>query len=231
MNKKDSDLKLLDEISKQKHLSAKLRAESQRFFCNDNIAELVTLEDREQMIKSLTRKFQEIFEILGIDYQNDHNTQDTPTRIAKSWVNEFFVGRYRAEPALTEFPNEHKYEDIIHIGPIEVKSTCAHHFLPIIGRAHIGLIPKKNLIGLSKYARIVDWFSRRPQIQEELTSQIAQYIQEKISPKGVIVYIRAKHYCMSCRGVNQNDAVTSTTVALGKFEDNENLRREFFRHF
>jgi len=207
--------------------SERLKKAGIKHFANDNVAELVKEDDQAQMIKALTEKMGEVLDVLGIDYLNDHNTQETPKRIAKSWVNDLFHGRYTSAPPIKEFDNDRNYDGMIMIGPIAVKSMCAHHFLEIAGHCYVGVHPGKKVIGLSKYNRIVSWFSRRPQIQEDLTKQIADFLYEKMDAKGVAVYIRAEHHCMKHRGVEQN-SMTTTSVLLGDFRESYSLKQEFF---
>jgi GTP cyclohydrolase IA len=202
-----------------------LRKKGVQFRSNDSIAEHVTPETVQQIEDTLTTKFEEIFDALGIDRANDHNTRDSPRRVAKAWVRDLFKGRYEKPPKLTTFPNVNNVKEPIVVGPIPVKSFCAHHMLPIVGNAYVGIMPGKRLAGLSKYSRIVDWFARRPQIQEELTAQIAGFTNAQLKADGVIVRVEAQHFCMFCRGV-EHDSTTTTTTALGVFEEPAQ-RREF----
>jgi GTP cyclohydrolase I len=172
--------------------------------------------------------FSQVLETMGIDWTNDHNTKDTPNRIAKMFCEEVFSGRFMPEPDMTEFENPEDYDQLITVGPIRVQSFCSHHFMPFEGSAWIGILPGSGgkLIGLSKYARIVEYFARRPQIQEELTSQILQYIVEKTNPEGAIVLIRCKHMCMSYRGVRDIGTKMITTKIYGEMS-NTGLKTEF----
>lgn len=199
-----------------------------RGFANDNIASVVTPDDLKKMEEDVIVKLREVFEILAIDQTVDHNTADTPRRIAKMWVRELFHGRYTAAPRVTDFPNDKNYDGLLMVGPLSVKSLCAHHFAEIVGTCYIGVMPGTRVIGLSKYARIVEWFCRRPQIQEELTQQIAHFLMEKMDAKGVMVFIQAKHHCMTHRGVEESNSETTTSVVLGEFRVNPSLKAEFF---
>ena len=151
----------------------------------------------------------------------------TPFRIAKMYVNEIFAGTYNKEPEITIFSNERNYDQIVVSGPIAVKSMCSHHFMPFYGKAYIGYLPDKHVIGVSKLSRIVDWYARRPQIQEELSEQIADYLMKNLKPKGIIVFMKAKHQCMTHRGVNDNSEMI-TSVVKGDFSKNNSLKTEFF---
>jgi GTP cyclohydrolase I len=170
----------------------------------------------------------EVLAALGIDTERDPNTRETAARIARMWVREQFAGRYCAAPEITTFPNSAHDGQMLVAGPIAVNSTCSHHFAIFTGSCYIGILPGERLAGLSKYARIVDWFARRPQIQEELTRQVAEYIADLIAPLGVGVVIRARHSCCSCRGVKDAGMEFSTSVFLGRFKDDAALRTEFF---
>jgi len=182
-----------------------------------------------RMEKEVQKHVGGLLSALQIDWRHDHNMKDTPARVAKSLVRELFKGRYEEPPKSTDFPNVKSFDEVMALGPIDVKSTCAHHLLPVYGSAWIGVLPNvhSRLIGLSKFNRIVEHFSRRPQIQEELTEQIADYLEDILRPNGLIVVIKAKHFCICSRGVNQNSD-TITSVARGSMKTNTGLKSEFF---
>jgi GTP cyclohydrolase IA len=158
--------------------------------------------DKTAMTTAVARKVEELFEVLEIDYRVDHNTRDTPGRVARMLIDETLRGRYESLPAITEFENVALYDQLIVVGPIDLRSTCAHHLMPIYGHAIIGILPQKDgkIIGLSKYDRIVDYFASRLQIQEELVMQIANYIEEVSRPRGLAVRISAVHMCRTAPG-------------------------------
>jgi GTP cyclohydrolase IA len=145
------------------------------------------------MRDAVARKIEEIFDILYIDHANDHNTRETPQRVARVIVDEMMRGRFEPPPEITEFDNALGFDQLMVTGPIDLRSTCAHHLLPIYGYAYIGVLPSASgkIIGLSKYDRIVDHFSARPQIQEELVKQIGQHIVAMTKPRGLAVRISA----------------------------------------
>jgi GTP cyclohydrolase IA len=190
------------------------------------------LSDKEvdQMIKRLEEKFIEITEILRIS-RNDPNTTQTPQRIARMLVNELFSGRFTPGPKLTVFPNRKNVDELIISKGIEIMSVCSHHWQTISGQCAIGYIPKDSVIGLSKLSRVVKWFSRRGQIQEELGEQIADYLEELLHPKALGVVIKAKHYCMIARGVKGSEAnsLMVTSVMRGLLLEEFNLRNEFLK--
>ncbi|MEI6352678.1 MAG: GTP cyclohydrolase I [Candidatus Nomurabacteria bacterium] len=175
-------------------------------------------------------KFGEFLTALGFDWKNDDNMKDTPKRVAKMYCKEIFNGVYDKAPDVTNFENESGYTGIVFQGDIEVKSMCSHHFMPFIGKAFVGYIPNKEgkIIGLSKLNRIVEYYSRRPQLQERLTKQIHDEINSLTeSNLGVAVYIECKHMCVSHRGVCHN-SVMKTIFTSGVFIENENLARSEF---
>lgn len=188
----------------------------------------IVLEDSEKtlMIEKLTSHFKEILKDMKYDL-DDQQIKETPKRIAKMWINELFKGNYEKAPDLTVFENTEKINDIVFLGPISVKSTCSHHFIPFIGNCFIAYIPNEKIVGISKLARIVKWFMRRPQIQEELVKQIANYIEEKLNPKGVAVYIEAQHLCMTVRGVEEYNSKMKSSAIRGAFNEDA-CRKEFF---
>jgi GTP cyclohydrolase IA len=154
-------------------------------------------------IVALQEKIGELFDVLLIDHRNDHNTRETPGRVARMMVRELLRGRFSAPPEITEFENAEGFDHLIVTGPIAVRSTCAHHLMPIYGHAFVGALPSADgrIIGLSKYDRIVDHFAARLQIQEELVKQIGQHLVEVTAPRGLAVRISAVHMCKTHRGV------------------------------
>lgn len=198
------------------------------FDANGNIT--LTDEERHEMQMKLEQKFSEIFEILRID-RKDPNSTDTPRRLAKMWVNELFIGRYTPPPTITVFPNRKEVDELVVSSGIKVMSVCSHHWQTISGTCTIGYLPDKYVIGLSKLNRIVDWFSRRGQIQEELGEQIADFLEGLLQPKALGVVIKSKHFCMIARGVNESEekALMTTSVMRGELRTDASLRHEFLR--
>jgi len=184
------------------------------------------------MIGAAANKLAELFDILHIDHRNDQNTRETPRRVARMFVDEIMHGRFSGPPVLTEFDNAEGFDQLIVMGPIEIRSTCAHHLMPIYGEAFIGVLPSASgkIIGLSKYDRIVDYFSSRLQIQEELVRQIGQFIMGKTDPLGVAVRISAVHMCKTHRGVRANHRSRMVTSAyFGALETDQRRKDEFLR--
>lgn len=186
---------------------------------------IVDVERREEA----ERHFTNFMESLGLDVDNDEHLKDTPDRVVRSRFEELFRG-------LDEDPKRHLErtfsegvsDDFVIVGDIQVKSMCAHHFLPFRGQAWVGYIPDKEVVGLSKLARVVDGYARRPQVQERLTSQVADAVYNELDPTAVVVHIDAEHECMSLRGVEEPHASTKTTALRGKAEDEESIKEEFF---
>ena len=207
----------------------RLQDAGQRFHANDNIAAFLNPHELEQLLDEVAEKMQGVLDSLVIDTVNDHNTQDTARRVAKMYVKEVFKGRYTHAPALTEFPNAEYLNELMIVGPITVRSACSHHLCPVIGKLWVGVLPTKqsNVIGLSKYARLVDWIMGRPQIQEEAIVQLADTIMEKTRPDGLAVVMECSHFCMSWRGVREMDSKMLNSVMRGAFLRDANLRREF----
>ena len=188
-------------------------------------------KQKEEMIKKATKAYGEFLTALDCDWKNDPNSNDTPRRVAKAYVNDLWAGRYTAMSPITSFPSD-GYDGIVIERNIPLTSMCSHHHQTIGGVVHIGYIAGENgqVIGLSKLNRIVELFGRRGAIQEQLTSAIHNAV-DKVTEgnKGVIVTVVATHNCVSCRGVKHDGASMVTTKASGVFRHNTNLaRKEFF---
>lgn len=207
----------------------RINQSGQRFHANDNIAAFLEPGDLEALIDEVTDKMKGVLESLVIDSESDHNTQDTARRVARMYLTEVFRGRYMPAPALTEFPNIERLNELMIVGPITVRSACSHHFCPIMGRLWIGLMPNEhsNLIGLSKYARLAEWVMSRPQIQEEAITQMAELLIRRVSPDGLAVVMEADHFCMHWRGVKDSETKMINSVMRGSFLKDPALRREF----
>ncbi len=207
----------------------RLRASRKRFHANDNISEFIEPGELEHLLDEVETKMQGVLDSMVIDTEGDHNTQNTARRVAKMYLQEVFRGRYVEQPPITEFPNVERLNELMIVGPITVRSACSHHFCPVIGKIWIGVLPNEhtNVIGLSKYARLVDWVMGRPQIQEEAVVQLADLIMEKTQPDGLAIVMEASHFCMSWRGVREMDSKMLNSVMRGVFLKDPNLRREF----
>lgn len=212
-----------------KIIKDRIKKSGKSFRSNENISGyFYNPEEKEALINEVTEKMQAVLESLIIDTNNDHNTLDTARRVAKMFINETMSGRYNFPPSITTFPNASVYDQLYITGPIEVRSLCAHHLQNFTGVAYVGVFPGTNVIGLSKFNRIVDWFSSRPTIQEELTVQIADEIEKLTKASGVAVIIKANHNCMSSRGVKAHENDFTTSIMRGYLRDDKALRQEFF---
>jgi GTP cyclohydrolase I len=162
-------------------------------------------------------------EALGVDCDLP-GTIDSPLRMASAYAELLSPRPYR----LTTFPNDEAYDEMVVVRSIPVQSVCEHHLLPFVGVAHVAYVPAHTILGLSKFARVVDHFARRPQVQERLTQQIASHLAEALSPKGVGVVVEAEHTCMTLRGVAAKGTLTRTSAVLGILRDSPASRAEFF---
>jgi GTP cyclohydrolase I len=207
----------------------RVRKAGKRFHANDNICAFVADGELEELEREVEAKMSEVLQTLVIDTESDHNTQDTARRVAKMYLKEVFRGRYVNEPMVTEFPNVARLNELMIVGPVTVRSACSHHLCPIIGRTWIGVLPNEHsaLIGLSKYARLVEWVMTRPQIQEEAIAQLADLLLEKMQPDGLAIVMEADHFCMQWRGVKDMNSKMTNSIMRGAFLKNPNLRREF----
>ena len=201
---------------------------STKMFANDTIYASLNEGDLQMIEDEVAEAFQGVLKALIINTTDDHNTKDTARRVAKMFVHELFKGRYYPPPEVTAFPNAKKYDQIYITGPISIDSTCAHHFQPITGSCYIGIFPDEKVIGLSKFNRMVDWIASRPQIQEEMTEQIADMVEKETSALGVAVIIKAEHFCMTARGVKEHESEMMTSVVRGIFRDEPTTKAEFF---
>jgi GTP cyclohydrolase I len=200
-----------------------------RYHANDNIADHIRAGELDELRDEVAAKMHEVLRALVIDTASDHNTQDTARRVAKMFVHEVFRGRYVPMPAVTEFPNASRLNELMIVGPLTVRSACSHHLCPIMGRVWIGILPNEfsNLIGLSKYARICDWIMSRPQIQEEAVTMLADELHDRVKPDGLAIVMEADHFCMHWRGVKETESMMTNSVVRGAFLKDANLRREF----
>jgi GTP cyclohydrolase I len=205
----------------------RLKKAGARFHCNDNISDYVTQKEVDQLVDEVAVKMQGVLESLVIDTENDHNTQETARRVAKMFVKETFSGRYLPTPKVTAFPNL-GYKSLYTTGPISIRSTCAHHFQNIVGRCWVGIVPNGEVIGLSKFNRLVHHICERPQIQEEMTTQIAEALKQYAKTDNIAVVVKAEHHCMTQRGVREHESDMTTAIMLGAFETDPALKKEFY---
>ena len=181
----------------------------------------------DEKITAIASHFHEIMQLLGLDLTDD-SLSGTPKRVAKMYVQEWFKGldpKHRPEVRL--FENRYHYQNMLVERDITVFSCCEHHFVPIIGKAHVAYLPGTHVVGLSKLNRVVQYFARRPQVQERLTRQVAEELKATLGTEHVAVLIEADHLCVMSRGVNDTNSSTITAEYSGAFGQDEALRREF----
>lgn len=179
-----------------------------------------------EKIELIRKDVESIMDTLGLDL-NDDSLKGTPNRVAKMFVKEIFGGLHpERRPKASTFDNKYKYGEMLVEKNITLYSTCEHHLLPIVGKAHVGYISNGTVIGLSKMNRIVDYYAKRPQVQERLTMQIVKELQEALGTEDVACVIDAKHLCVNSRGIRDVDSSTVTSEFGGKFKDAE-TRRDF----
>ncbi|NCT93927.1 MAG: GTP cyclohydrolase I FolE [Chitinophagaceae bacterium] len=179
---------------------------------------------RDEKIEQISRHFRGIMETLGLDLSDD-SLRDTPGRVAKMYVDEVFQGLDpERKPAITLFQNRFQYDQMLVEKDITLYSYCEHHFVPIIGKAHVGYISSGKVIGLSKLNRIVQYYARRPQVQERLTVEIGQALQEILDTEDVAVMMEATHLCVASRGVQDIQSSTITAFLEGRFRQPETKR-------
>lgn len=187
---------------------------------------------KEEKIKIAAEHYAQFMDQVIPNWREDPQAKDTPTRVAKSFINDLVKGLHEDSPKITQFSNDEGYDGIVAQCNIPVKSLCAHHHLSIRGEAHVAYIPKQRgkIIGLSKLNRIVDYWSRRPQTQEHLTIQILKAIDSYVENDGVAVSISASHFCCSQRGI-QHDSIMTTSKLSGAFLDPTQKARDEFYQF
>jgi GTP cyclohydrolase I len=182
-------------------------------------------KDRDRIIEKVSEHMAAIMEALNLDLE-DANFVGTPERVAKMYL-EMFHGLFEgAEPKVTTFPNDGDYHHMVIEREMPFYSMCAHHFVPFYGHAHIAYIPDSRIVGLSKLGRVLEFYAKRPQLQERLTEQVAEFLWTKLKPLGVMVVVEARHLCVEMRGVKKPGALTTTSALRGCFADRK-VREEF----
>jgi GTP cyclohydrolase I len=191
---------------------------------NESVLTVASVND-ETRVREIAGHFRRIIDLLGLDV-SDPNLAETPARVAQMFLEMFHGLSEGAEPKVTFFPNDERYQAMVIEKDIPFYSLCSHHFVPFYGHAHIAYIPNDQIVGLSKMPRILEFYARRPQLQERLTEQVAGFLNEKLSPQGVMVVIEARHLCVEMRGVKKPGARTVTSAIRGIFY-NRPVREEF----
>ena len=220
-----------------KNMIKTLTTEGMTLSANDNIhSQMDDLVDGnpldpDRLLQQVEKSCEALLEALLIDWQHDHNTKDTPRRMAKMYITEVFKGRYTPMPEMKEFPNAKNVDQICTLGPITIRSTCSHHMVPIEGHAWVGVLPEAEngkVLGLSKFVRLADWIFSRPQIQEEATEMLSDVICKALQPRGLAIVVRATHMCMTWRGVRETATSMVTSSMRGAFKEDAKAREEFF---
>ena len=199
------------------------------FISNNN--KTFTEDEKLDMIYNASVKYKEFMHALRIDVDNDPNSKETPTRVAKMYVNELCKGRYDEKPPVKSFPNTEMYDQMIFTN-CQVTSLCAHHHVPITSKVFIGVLsnpdPDSRLIGLSKYTRLAEWIGNRPTIQEDMTKQLHKEINDLCKDNlGVMIYVIGSHGCTVYRGVKQSNSKMVTSAISGNFKNNQSSKNEF----
>lgn len=217
----DENLKdiVMDEMGDSHASSASVTPMRSDAFSISNVEKKAKIEEH----------FYHIMEALGLDMTDD-SLKGTPHRVSKMFVNEIFSGLNPAnKPKMSTFSNKYNYDKMLVEKNISVNSTCEHHFLPIVGKAHVAYISTGNVIGLSKMNRIVDYYSRRPQVQERLTIQILEELKAALNTESVAVIIEAQHLCVTSRGITDRTSTTVTVQYSGEF-NNDSTKAEFLKY-
>ncbi|MEJ6753723.1 MAG: GTP cyclohydrolase I FolE [Flavobacteriales bacterium] len=202
-------------------------------FKDDNIISITKENTRKKLsnqekIEAISEHFSSIMKILELDLEDD-SLKETPKRVAKMYVEELFQGMNPENaPEIKKFDNSYNYNGIILEKNITLFSLCEHHFVPIIGKAHIGYFANNKVVGLSKLNRIVNYFSKRPQVQEKLTVQIVEFLKNELETQNVACIIEAQHLCVSMRGIKDVNSWTTTAEYSGKFLE-ESSKNEFIK--
>jgi GTP cyclohydrolase I len=170
--------------------------------------------------------FKEIMRVLDLDLDDPH-LRETPARVGRMYLEIFRGLKDQSEPTVTCFPNTDEYRNMVIVRDIEFFSVCSHHMIPFFGKAHVAYIPNERIVGLSKIARMVEFYARRPQLQERLTEQVIDFLVDKLEPAGAIAVLEARHLCMEMRGVEKPGALTTTSALRGSFNE-PRVRQEFF---
>jgi GTP cyclohydrolase I len=190
-----------------------------------------TEEEKNEIIETASKHYYDFMKALGLDPDNNPHEIDTPRRVSKSFVNDLIKSKFNEPPKITAFSNTDQYDGMVFQGDINVKSICSHHHLPFVGKAYVAYLPAANgkVIGLSKLNRVVDYFCRMPQVQENLTEQISAYLNATCEGNlGVAVVIEAGHQCACLRGI-QHDSTMMTSKLTGAFKADAATRDEFYK--
>lgn len=199
------------------------------FGSNDAIGNHITKSDIVGLKTEAENAVRDLMRALVIDIDNDPHSIDTPKRVAQMYFDEVFAGRYEPEPFVTSFPNRRKLDELLTLGPIAIRSACSHHMCPVVGTLWCGVIPDGKVIGISKFVRIARHIMARPQIQEEAIIQLADRLEHLVEPRGLGVVMKAKHFCLTWRGVREHETTMTTNVMRGILKESPSARAEFMQ--
>ena len=199
-----------------------------RYFADDNISQYIQDDELKLLQLEVEDKVEALLNSLIIDTKNDPHARETCHRMAKMFLCEVMQGRYQPMPRIKSFETQQPCHDVFVLGPINVQSMCSHHFVPVIGKLYLGIISDQEIWGISKFARISQWFMRRPHIQEKSTQDLADLIFKLLQPKGLIIQFTAAHLCMSWRGVNEQ-AFQMTTIAKRGLLNQAQYEQQFYQ--
>ncbi len=206
----------------------RIKKDGANYNANQNVSRFICEGELDLLRQEVAQNIRTLQQSLLIDIDDDPNSKETGRRVAEMFVNEIFSGKYQSPPKITNFPNE-GYKSLYTTSGITIRSTCSHHLQSITGQCWVGIFPEDKVIGLSKFNRLVDWIASRPQIQEEMTTMVANALVEYAETPNVAVIIKAKHGCMTMRGVKEPCGEMSTAVMLGKFQTDSSLKNEFYK--
>lgn len=206
----------------------RLKAAGVAYGANDALGDHLLSGDVDRIRSGVEAAMSKVLDALIIDRADPHSA-DTAARVARLYVDEVFAGRYQPRPRIADFPNGKKLDELYALGPIAVRSACAHHLCPVVGSLWVGVIPSDRVIGISKFSRLSRWILARPQIQEDAIVQIADELERLIKPRGLAVTIRATHSCLTWRGVQEHSTSMTTSVLRGIIKESAAARTEFYK--
>ena len=211
-------------------IGARIRASGASFGAADNIADFIREGELDLLEREVAGHAEQMLRSLVIDTATDPNSRRTAARIARLYLREAFQGRYQPPPAVSRYPVKRGAQGLCALGPVALHSTCAHHFVPVTGQLWMGFIPDGHVIGLSKFSRAAGWLMNRPHIQEDAVIMLADYLEELIRPRGLVIALRASHLCMTWRGVREDKGLgTVSLVTRGDFRETPDLVSQFLQ--
>ncbi len=206
----------------------RIKAAGATYDSHDNIHQFISPEEFAELQDEVKANIETLLRSLIINIDDDIHTKDTVARMTKMYLQEVMSGRYLPSPEITAFDNVANYHELLTLGPISARSMCSHHFVAVIGEVYVGVVPHERVWGISKFARIINWYLARPHVQENATEGLADLIDKMLRPKGVVVFMRASHFCMKWRGVKEDNFLMSTIAMRGVLRE-EKWEQEFYQ--